>query len=64
MQSGVLGLVDRTHTTLTDLVDDLILPDGLADHRLSAILEAIYLFEPIDNYLNLIDCLLLRTLYY
>jgi hypothetical protein len=29
---GVLGLVDNTHPTATDLLDDVVMRDGLADH--------------------------------
>ena len=32
MESGVLSLVDDTHATATELLDDPIVRDGLADH--------------------------------
>ena len=31
-QPGVLGLVDHTHTTATQLLCDFVVGDGLADH--------------------------------
>ena len=32
MQSGVLGLVHHTHAAATELLDDSVVRDGLADH--------------------------------
>ena len=32
-QTGVLGLVDHAHAAFAELLDDLVVGDGLADHR-------------------------------
>jgi hypothetical protein len=32
MEAGVFGLVDHPHTTATQLLDDLIMRDGPANH--------------------------------
>ena len=34
MQPSVLSLVDHTHPAATKLLDDAVMRDGLADHRL------------------------------
>ncbi len=34
-QAGVLGLVDHTHSTATELYQDFVVGDGLADHGVS-----------------------------
>jgi hypothetical protein len=33
VETGVLGLVDDTHASATELLEDAVVGDGLADHR-------------------------------
>ena len=35
MKFGVLGLKDHTHPAATELLNDSVMRDGLADHRLA-----------------------------
>src|SRR6267143_1622908 len=32
MEASILGLVDDSHTAATELLDDVVMRDGLADH--------------------------------
>ena len=34
-QAGVLGLVDHTHPSATEFLQDLVVADGLTDHDAS-----------------------------
>jgi|GEM_PF-3894093 len=38
MECGILGLVDGAHAAITDLINDLILADGLAYHNIKALI--------------------------
>ncbi len=52
-QSSVLSLVDHTHSTTTQLLCDLVVGDGLADHSLVGGHHAFEFFKPVKDDVDL-----------